>query len=86
MAKNWCVVNNFLFLVLALEEGLGCQLDPRRMGMAIIIEWCSWHVFICLSFYVLPFDLLSKTGVLQSYLLLFPKIGAGFGINCFGWT
>ena len=86
MAKNWCVVNNFVFLVLALEEGPDCQLDRRRMGMAIIIESYSWHIFIHLSFYVLPFDLLSKTGVLQSYLLLFLKISAGFGINYFVWT
>ena len=86
MAKNWCVLNKFLFLVLVLKEGPDCQLDPQRMGMAIIIELYSWHIFICLSFYVLPFDLLSKTGVLQSYLLLFLKIGVGFGINYFMWT
>ena len=86
MARNWCVVNNFPFLVLALKEGPDCQLDLWRMGMAIIIELYSWHDFIRLSFYVLSFDLRSKTGVLQSHLLLFLKIGAGFGIKYFMQT
>ena len=52
MAKNWCVVNNLSFLVLALMEGPDCQLDSRRMQMAIIIKSYLSHNFVPFDLYV----------------------------------